>query len=398
MEMREKMKIAGVICELNPLTRGHEVLFRQARLDHQGLVCVLSGNFVQRGEAAILDKWARTELALTAGADLVLELPVAWACAGAERFAAGGVALLEALGCVDSLVFGSETGESVPLLEVARVLGSEEFSRELAAVPDRGETFALRRQQAVARLMGEEAASLLERPNDILGIEYCKALLRQHAGMEPRAVRRVGAGHDAEEEGAFPSGSRVREWMRDGVALGENVPEETRKVWIELQGKGLAPLDMKRLEPAILARLRTLEAEDFAGLADVSEGLEHRLYQAAGKARSLEEFYELVKTRRYSLARVRRLALAAFLGLRADLPELPSYLRLLGMSRRGEEILSLAKPALPVLSRPAQAEGLSPEGKRVFALERRADDLAGLAAPVPWPRGRTCTEKVRKAP
>ncbi len=398
MEMPEKMKIAGVICELNPLHNGHRFLLEQARREHQAVVCVLSGCFVQRGEPALLDKWARTRLALAAGADLVLELPVPWACAGAERFAAGGVALLGALGCVDTLVFGSETGESAPLLEAARVLLSEEYERTLRALPETGEPFAVRRQRAVARVAGEAVAALLERPNDILGVEYCKALLRQGSPMKPAAVKRRGAGHDEAGEGAFLSGSQLRERLLAGEPVRGAVPAETERVWAEETRAGRAPLSLQRLEGAVLARLRTLTAEDFAGLPEISEGLEHRLYRAAGTARSLEEFTAAVKTRRYSLARVRRLMTGAFLGLRADLPALPPYLRLLGMSPRGEQVLGQARPTLPVLSRAGQAQALGEDARRVFALECRADDLAGLAAPTPWPRGRTCTEKVKKSP
>lgn len=398
MEMREKMKIAGVICELNPLTLGHEYLFRRAKEDHDGLVCVLSGNFVQRGEPAILDKWVRTEMALSAGADLVLELPVPWACAGAERFAAGGVALLDSLGCVDTLLFGSETGDAAPLMEVARVLLSPGFEQTLRELPETGETFAVRRQRAVSRLAGEETGNLLEQPNDILGIEYCKAVLRQGSALEPLAIRRVGAGHDQEDGDEFPSGSQVREKLRAGEALTGLVPEATVRAWEEADRTWHGPLDMKRIEMAVLARLRTMTAEDFARLPEISEGLEHRLYEAAGKAGSLGSFYGLAKTKRYSLARIRRAAMGAFLGLTGDLPALPPYGRILGMSGTGERILRQAAPRLPLVGRPAEMERLGEAARAVFALEQRADDLAGLAAPIPWERGRTCTEKVRKAP
>ena len=163
--MREKMKISAIICELNPLHSGHQALFAHAKARFGGLVCVLSGNFVQRGEPALLDKWARTRLALESGADLVLELPLPWALAGAERFAAGGVALARTLGCVDTLLFGSEEGDIQPLWQLAEALLSPAFPQALQQV-DATLPFAQRRQRAAARLVGEDTAALLaDRPS-----------------------------------------------------------------------------------------------------------------------------------------------------------------------------------------------------------------------------------------
>ena len=181
--MREKMKISAIICELNPLHSGHQALFAHAKARFGGLVCVLSGNFVQRGEPALLDKWARTRLALESGADLVLELPLPWALAGAERFAAGGVALARALGCVDTLLFGSEEGDIQPLWRLSEALLSPAFPQALQQV-DATLPFAQRRQRAAAHLVGEDTAALLEKPNCILGVEYLKAILSQGGRAE----------------------------------------------------------------------------------------------------------------------------------------------------------------------------------------------------------------------
>ena len=168
------MKISAIICELNPLHSGHQALFSHAKSRFDGLVCILSGNYVQRGEPAILDKWARTRLALSSGADLVLELPLPWAMAGAERFATGGVALARSLGIVDTLLFGSEAEDLKALWDLATLLDSPAFPQALEAT-DATLPFAQRRQQTAAQLIGEETASLLERPNCILGVEYVKA-------------------------------------------------------------------------------------------------------------------------------------------------------------------------------------------------------------------------------
>lgn len=394
--MREKMKISGVICELNPLHGGHAALFSHAKTISQGLVCVLSGNFVQRGEPAILDKWARTRLALLSGADLVLELPLPWACAGAERFAMGGVALLEGLGSVDTLLFGSETDNLAALEILAKALSSPEFPKELEKETG-GESFALRRERAVARLVGLETAALLRKPNTILGVEYLKAVLRLGSSLTPALFPRQGAGHDLPDwEGPILSASHARELLRQGSELTGRLPEETLELWKRLSQDGLCPASLSRLEIGVLCRLRSMKVEDFAQLPDVSEGLEYRLYKAARQAGSLEEFYSLAKSKRYSHARIRRLTMGAFLGLTKDLPPLPPYLRVLGMTELGEQILRQARPTVPLAVRPGDFQRLSGEVQRLFVLEAHADDLYALALPRPAPCGRDYTEKLVK--
>lgn len=394
--MREKLKISAVICELNPLHTGHAALFSHAKSLSDGLVCVLSGNFVQRGEPAILDKWSRTRLALLNGADLVLELPVSWACAGAERFAQGGVALLQGLGCVDVLLFGSEEPDIRPLWELATALNSPSFSEELQKA-DSGEPFFRRREQAAARMVGQETASLLRKPNCILGVEYLKAMLQQGGGMDAAVFPRLGAGHDIpDESGPILSASQARQLLEQGKDISARLPESTWQVWQEQAAAGRCPASLSRLEIGVLCKLRSMEIEDFAQLPDVSEGLEYRLYKAARQAGSLEEFYTLVKSKRYSHARIRRLAMGAFLGLTKGLPKLPPYLRVLGMTPMGEQILRQATPSLPIAIRPGDFQRLGTEAQRLFALETNADDLYALGVPVPTPCGRDYTEPLIK--
>lgn len=391
-----KTESAAVICELNPPHFGHRALFQAVKEHYAGLVCILSGNFVQRGDAAILDKWTRAALALELGADLVVELPLPWACAGAARFAAGGVALANALRAVTALYFGSEVADISLFGKTALALLSKEFSSRLAALPETGEPFARRREQVLTELLGEEVRPLLQSPNAILGVEYCKAILEQDSELVPRAFLRIGAGHDAKgAQGEFCCASELRRRLLCGEDLSGLVPEPVARAIGEAKARGLAPVELVRLEKAILCKLRTMSLEEFSQLPDLSEGLEHKLFAAARKAESLAEFYGLVKSKRYSHARVRRLTLSAFLGLSADLPALPPYLRVLGIGKQGEEILS-SGAALPFLSRPAQGKRLTGSAQRVFSLETRADDLYALASPAPQPCGRDFSEPVRK--
>ena len=394
--MREKMKVCAVICELNPLHKGHQALFAHAKSRFGGLVCVLSGNFVQRGEPAILDKWARARLALESGADLVLELPLPWALAGAERFAAGGVALARALGCVDTLLFGSEEGDIRPLWQLARALLSPEFPQALQQV-DATLPFARRRQRAAAHLVGEETAALLEKPNCILGVEYLKAILSQGGGLKAEAFPRQGAGHDVPDpQGPILSASQARELLRQGAELTGRLPQATLSLWEELRAQGRCPASLERLEVAVLCRLRSMTVENFAALPDVSEGLENRLYQAARQAGGLEEFYALVKSKRYSHARVRRLCMSAFLGVLRDAPCQPPYLRVLGMTPTGQAILRQAQPSLPLALRAGDFQKLGGQALSLFQLEAHAGDLYSLALPSPAPCGQDYTQGLIK--
>lgn len=394
--MPEKMKISAIICELNPFHSGHAALFSHAKSLSQGLVCVLSGNFVQRGEPAILDKWARTRLALLNGADLVIELPLPWACAGAERFAAGGIALLNGLGNVDTLLFGSEEQNMEALWTLAETLLSPEFSKELQKQDD-GLSFPQRREKAVSRLLGTATAALLQKPNCILGVEYLKALLQQGGNMKAAVFPRLGAGHDVpDKSGAILSASHARALLLEGADISDRLPESTWRVWEEEKSMGRCPVSLSRLEVGVLCKLRSMTVEEFSQLPDISEGLEYRLYKAARQAGNLEEFYSLVKSKRYSHARIRRLAIAAFLGVTGDLPKLPLYLRVLGMTPTGEQILRQSSPTLPIAARPGDFQRLGKTTQSLFALECRADDLYGLGLSSPTPCGRDFTEKIIK--
>ena len=394
--MMEKLKISAVICEFNPLHMGHKLLLDQMKAISDGIVCVMSGNFVQRGEPAILGKWARTRLALQNGADLIVELPLPWACSGAEHFAAGGVALAEALRC-DLLVFGSEVPDVSRMDAAAEALLSPKFSESFSEVPDKGLSFAQRREAALHSMLGETASSLLQKPNCILGIEYLKAIRRQNAALTPIAIPREGAGHDrAAENQEYRSAGELRHLLRTGGKLAGLVPENVCVTLEQLLSSGHCPASLSWLERSILCKLRTMKPEDFSALPDLSEGLENRLHTAAREARSLEELYSLVKSKRYSHARIRRLVMSAFLEIPSGLPELPLYLRILGMTETGARILKDATPTLPVAVRPVDFERLGGSFANLFRLEARADDLYALAFPTPFPCGRDYTEKLIK--
>ena len=213
--MAEKPLICGIISEFNPFHTGHQTLVEAVRRSGAThILAVMSGNFVQRGEPAAFSKWARAEMALTSGVDLIVELPLPWALSGAEKFAFGGVSLLESLGCVEWIAFGSECGDATRLMEAARCILSPGIQKGLRAQLQTGSTFARARQEAVRELFGDSIAELLSSPNNILGIEYCKALQTLRSTILPFTIRRAGAPHDSPMEtktkSSPPSSSQIR--------------------------------------------------------------------------------------------------------------------------------------------------------------------------------------------
>ena len=376
------MQIAGIIAEYDPFHKGHAWQIAEARrMGAQAVVCAMSPDVVQRGGFALLPQSVRVRAALLAGADLVVEIPAPYAAASAEQFAAAGVALLAKIGCVDTLVFGSETGEAAPLLETARLLDEPSFAALLKQSLAGGAPFALARARAAAQL-DKKAAACLERPNDLLGVEYSKAILRQKVSLCPLAVPRQGAGHQQPPEGGFASAS----WLRDKAleAWKGYVPPEALQLYREAVEKG-ERLCRRSADIAVLSRLRAMTAADFAAVRGVNEGLEHRLSSAVAKAGSLEELYSLLKCRRYAHSRLRRLVLDAALRVPATLPALPPYLRLLGASDKGVCLLRHTAPTLPMGTSLVRLAASSAAAEQVAALHSAAQDLAALCRETPQP-------------
>lgn len=384
------MPAAGIITEYDPLHMGHVHLMRETRRllgPDAAVVCVMSGNYVQRGGFAIVNKWARAAAAVRSGADLVLELPVPWALSSAEGFATGAVELLKATGVVTHLVFGSESGDAAPLARLAEVLSSDAFPQALRRELSRGDSFAAARQRAAGDLLSPAEAALLSNPNDILGVEYCKAL--RGSGIRPVAVPRLGSAHGDETAGdGFVSASAVRALLRKGEeerALSLMAPAMAEAYRAE-RAAGRAPVLPERCERAMLARLRFMEEADFAALDLGREGLYRRFYRASRSAASVEELLEAVKTKRYPMARLRRMVFRAYLGLPPAPPGPPPYLRVLAANERGGTALLAGMrktAALPVMIRPASVRRMEPEARSLFDLEARAGRLYALAYPDP---------------
>ena len=380
------MAVAGIIAEYNPFHRGHAWQIQEVRRRlgaDTAVVACMSGNFVQRGDFAILAKHPRAEAALAGGVDLVLELPTPWSAATAERFAQGGAAVLAAAGVVTHLVFGCETGSLPPLAAAAECLDSPAFREALGRYTGRGMTFAAARQAAARGLIGG-AADCLSMPNNILAVEYLRALNAMGGPMEPLALPRLGADHDSRKEDGFLSAAAIRDRILSAGDWAAALPPATAAILRREMDRGRAPADWRSCQRAILARLRRMEEAAFLPYDGGNEGLYHRFYAAVHAQAGVEDILFAAKTRRYPLSRLRRMLLWAYLGLTpAALPERIPYLRVLAANRTGRTLLARMREsaAVPVLTKPAHAERLGAEARTLFRLEARAADLYALAYP-----------------
>ncbi len=357
------------------------------------VVCVISGNFVQRGDTAIAEKRIRAEACLKAGADLVIELPVLWSMSTAQNFALGGVSALKNAGC-KKIMFGSECGDINLLYKTADILDSEEFSALVSKKCEGGITFASARQSAAEELGAPKG--ILEGANNNLGLEYILAAKSLNADIEFETLTRKGAAHDSKEEAEFVSASLLREKLlqNDFDFCKKYMSEDILRLF---QNENLS--DIKKIEPAILAILRTKSQNMLNNLPDLSEGLENKLFSAISLATSLEELYNTMKVKRYTLARIRRLVLSAFIG--ADnsffMKPLP-YLRVLGFNKCGEAFIkeNFKNCKVPVINRAADVERLDSAAKSVFETEARATDLYLLSLTKPQKCGLEYTSKIIK--
>lgn len=361
------MKIVGIICEYNPLHLGHQKQFRIIREtlgEETAIVCLMSGNFVQRGAPAIVDKMVRAKAAVLCGADLVLELPVTYALSSAEGFAAGGVSILG--GFCDYLCFGSETGDESALMSTAKALLSEEFAYALRQELEKGLSFPAARTSAL-ETMGING-ELLAKPNDILAVEYCKAILTQGCSMRLLPICREGGYHDALPDPENPSATAVRKLMATSGDWERYVPAESAEV---LRGATLHSIAAG--ERAVLSKLWTMKDEEFEALPYGSEGLWRKFMHACRSERTLEKILAATKSKRYTRTRLDRMVMCAFLGITKEaLEEKAPYCRVLGFNDVGRSVLKQAK----------QVGWFVNAGETVehpyWQLEKRCGDLYGL--------------------
>ena len=348
--------VTGIICELNPFHSGHKYLFETVKQsENDAVVCCMSGNFVQRGAFAVYDKFTRAKTALENGADLVIELPAAYSTLSAEGFCRAGVELLEATGIVDRLAFGAENDNIDALKEIAEKLLDKDTQKRITEEMKSGISFAAARSRALD-------TDLLDYPNNILAVEYLKA-----TKLPCVAVKRIGKGHDTDDEEYSSSAIRSK-----------------------LSGDEIS--SMQNCEIAVLSKLRTMTAQDFLKITDVSEGLENRIVEAVRNAATLEELYDLIKSKRYAHSRIRRIILRAYLGI-YNAPKEPPYIRILGFNAKGRELLSEMKKRAekPIITKLSDCDESTLE---FFEQECKSTDLYNLGYKLPRPCGTEQRSKI----
>ena len=370
------MKTAGIICEYNPFHTGHKYHIDHIKKEFDAVVCIMSGSFVQRGSIAIYDKWSRARSALENGADLIIELPVKYALSSAEGFAEGGIRILDASGVIDALCFGSESGDILELTSCAKALLSEspEISQKIKVLMNEGLPYAKARAIAYEGVLDIE---LLSQPNNILAIEYIKAILKSGTNIRPITIKRKGAGyHDEDTIDGFASATLLREKIREGEDVSTFTPYDLL---------ASVTYDINQLTNAFKYKLRTEGEAAFSGISDMEPGLANRFLNEIDRE-SITAIVDAVKTKRYAHTRLRRIAARVLLGLTED-AKVPDYIRVLGMNNKGKELLSIMreKSRFPIVNKVADFKDES------ILYDILATDLAALCASSPVPMGRDYT-------
>lgn len=345
------MNIAGIICEYNPFHNGHAHHIAETKKACDGILCVMSGDFVQRGECAFFSKHSRAKAAVMSGADLVIELPAPYSCASAERFAKGGVEILSALGVVNTLSFGAECDNIDLLKKAATILNEPAFFDKVSAKLKDGISFAGARE-AVLREIEPALGDIIAKPNNLLAIEYLRFLPDDIA---PLCVKRACVNHDDDTpNGEFASASFIRDKILNGCDVSPFMPESSFEIT-----KGLSPVLLD--DKIVLSYLKRLSIEDLKTVPDVTEGLESRIFKALKNSNTLEELYSAIKTKRYALSRIRRIVLNAYLGItKEELSKSPAFARVLALNDTGKKILAKARKSssIPIITKPAQGKGI----------------------------------------
>ncbi len=374
-------KIAGILCEYDPFHNGHEHHISQTRAAFGPdcvIVCVMSGNFTQRGAFAMFSKHSRAGCALSA-ADAVIEMPLGGSLSSSEDFALQGVRILNAIGA-DFISFGSEAGEIGPLETAAEAMHTKEFSSLVVKRLKSGGSYASCAQAALCELL-PGGADVLRTPNNLLGIEYIKALRRTGSRIVPFTVKRDPF---LPGDPLRTSSSAVRKLLLEGSDASQFVPGATAAMIRGEFAAKTAPAAPQNCTKALMHSLRSMSAEQFLKLPRCGEGLENKLVEACREAGNPEQVVMMLKSKRYAQSRLRRLVMCAILGLDGEfMSREPAYIRLLGANRTGRAFLRerAAEFSLPVLTKPASVKNLSGRARSQFEADVRATDVFELARP-----------------
>ena len=352
--------ILGIVSEYNPFHNGHLLHLKQSKeiTNTSFTVAIMSGNFVQRGDTSLVDKWAKTEMALQAGIDLVIELPTIYAVSSAENFADGAVKILNSLGVVDYISFGSEIGEIAPLNDVADILYKEpkEFSSLITTQLKSGLSYPKAREIALGQFFGssKKYSEILNNPNNILGVEYLKSLKKHRSHITPITIKRDYSDYNSKTvKSGYASATAIRTMIQEKKNVHYVVPYETYEILDEKIISGKIVPSIKVFEKEIIYNLRKMTLDEIAKLPDVSEGLENKIKIAANNCNTLEELIERIKSKRYTQTRIQRILLYVLLNItEKDINasrRVTPYIRVLGFNKHGKRIISAISAANPKL-------------------------------------------------
>ncbi len=407
------MGALGLIAEYNPFHNGHAYHLKEAKRlsSSDGTICVMSGNFIQRGEPAIVNKWARTRMALDSGIDLVIELPVVYAMSSAEYFAYGAVKILDSLGIVGHICFGSENGKLEELEVIAGVLSSEpeKFKDALKYFLKKGYSYPAARQEALYEYLcqtpaiiknefwvqkensRENQSGLFRSPNNILGVEYLKALKKLKSSIAPLTIPRIVNDYgQAALSGSISSATSIRrhicneEYGLNALGVLDALPESSRKVLKQEFEAGRGPVNVDNYSDILLALLRKMDPEQIGELPYVTEGLENRIKKASEGDGGIEGLIDRIQTRRYTRTRIQRILLHLLTGLTAkEFDEFnrnggPQYARVLGFNGKGRELLRdlKQKSKIPIILKPADYQNsCNPMIRRMIQIEALSTDM-----------------------
>ena len=404
------MNVLGVIAEFNPFHNGHKYFIDTAKKNgpFDAVVSVMSGNFSQRAQPTICDKWSRAEMAIQGGVDVVIELPLCFSVRSAYYFARGAVHLLAQTGVVSHLGFGSEQGQLDMLMKIASLLAAEpdDYRVLLKNSLAQGLSYPVARSQALQQYMGSQSNDvyeLLKGPNNILAIEYLHNIIKDNLNLQPFTIPRQGddyhsqciSGSDYSSAGAIRTALYKKPVITS--AIEKVLPDSSRFILQREILEGRAPIGSETLGPIILSNLRQMELASLKEIYEVSEGLEHRIKTASLQSGSLEELRQEIKSKRYSLSRIDRILLYSLFHLNKEQfaaldQQGPQYFHILAFSSKGREILQTIKNSspLPILSRGSQVKKLSGEtdslAGNLLAVDILASDIYSLLAP--WPEMR----------
>jgi len=400
------MRVAGIVAEYNPFHNGHLYHINRTKdlCSADYVICVMSGNYIQRGEPAIVNKWARTRMALLSGADLVLELPVVYSMASAEFFAWGAVKILDSIGIVDNICFGSECGEVSQLERIADILAFEPdlYKEILKEKISMGISYPSAREEALKQYLthilhafdAEGIEEIIGSPNNILGIEYIKALKKLNSKIKPVTVKRICNSYNSEElTGAISSATSIRKYIYENIS-GKNgcmdaegrefLPEASFNILADEFQNQRGPVFYNNFSDIILSIIRRMTLDELKDVPYVSEGLENRIKDAANNSGSFDELLDNITTKRYTGTRIKRSLFSILAGIKKSDFELfnanggPQYIRVLGFNENGKKLLAHAKKTseLPVIVKTANFKNSgNPLVKRMLEIESAATDM-----------------------